>query len=112
VCFLFNNYSPRAGLTSSEELPFALGVTWVDPGSAPSPTWNLRRLLPFSEAREFDSFQMFVKGDEGWLVLEHQRSTKWSVVRDKIPARLSQMVGREKVMFTVIWGTDDSTLSI
>jgi hypothetical protein len=41
-CLLFNDHSQRAGFTWNEKLPFALGATWVDLGSASSPTWNLQ----------------------------------------------------------------------
>jgi hypothetical protein len=45
------------------------------------------RLLPISEARELDSFQMLVTGDESWWLSEYQHSTKWSVARDEVPTR-------------------------
>jgi hypothetical protein len=64
------------------------------------------RLLPILKAREPDSFRILVTGDKNWFVLEYRHSTKWSVVRDKIPTRVSQTIGTKTVMLIVIWGID------
>jgi hypothetical protein len=48
------------------------------------------RLLPIVEARELDSFWMFVTRDPSWFVSEYEHLAKRSVVRDQLPTRASQ----------------------
>jgi hypothetical protein len=54
------------------------------------------------KARELDSFRVLITGDESSFVLECQHSAKWSVARYEVHMRVSQTIGTQKVMLTVV----------